>query len=131
MDFPDILERFLAYVKIDTQSDPDSDSFPSSKKQFDLAKVLKEELEALNLEEVELNQWGYVTATLSTNQSKSMPTIALIAHMDTSPDASGKDVKPIMHENYDLTRLDILRHSGWGSFITAPSGREHGDGLGE
>jgi len=101
MEFSGILDRFIRYIKIDTQSDPDSDSFPSSKKQFDLAKVLKEELEALNLEEVELNQWGYVTATLSTNQSKSMPTIALIAHMDTSPDVSGKNVNPLIHQNYN------------------------------
>ena len=87
MKFPDLLERFLSYVKIDTQSDPESESFPSSKKQLNLAALLKEELIALGLEDADQNKWGYVTATLKTNQKHQVPTIALISHMDTSPDA--------------------------------------------
>ncbi|MEN8153830.1 MAG: peptidase T [Acidobacteriota bacterium] len=101
MDFPDILDRFFSYVKIDTQSDEISESFPSTKKQFDLLNKLKGELIELGLDEVDLNKWGYLTATLKTNQTKKVPTIALISHVDTSPDVSGKDVKPQLHKNYD------------------------------
>lgn len=101
MEFPDILDRFLKYVSFDTQSDPDSESYPSSGKQLNLARHLKQELEEMGLEEVILNKWGYVTATLPTNRSGEVKTIALIAHMDTSPDVSGKGVKPQIHRHYD------------------------------
>ncbi len=100
MQFPDLLNNFLRYVKIDTQSDEESTSFPSTKKQFDLATLLKQELEEMKLENVKINKWGYVFAALKTNQSKKTPTIALIAHLDTSPDVSGKNVKPKLHKNY-------------------------------
>lgn len=100
MQFPDLLNNFLRYVKIDTQSDEESTSFPSTKKQFDLANLLKQELEEMKLENVKVNKWGYVFAALKTNQSKKTPTIALIAHLDTSPDVSGKNVKPKLHKNY-------------------------------
>ncbi len=100
MQFPDLLNNFLRYVKIDTQSDEESTSFPSTKKQFDLATLLKQELEEMKLENVKVNKWGYVFAALKTNQSKKTPTIALIAHLDTSPDVSGKNVKPKLHKNY-------------------------------
>ena len=74
---------------------------PKAEKQFDLANILKDELEELGLEEVVVNQWGYVLATLPTNQNKDVPTITLIGHLDTSPAVSGKNVKPQIHENFD------------------------------
>lgn len=101
MNFPDLLERFLSYVKIDTQSDEKSDTFPSTRKQFDLAQKLEREMKEMGLEDVVVNKWGYVTASLKSNRGGSMPTIALIAHMDTSPDVSGANVNPVIHNNYD------------------------------
>ena len=101
MEFNDILERFLKYVKIDTQSDEESKSFPSTEKQLNLAKVLKKELENIGLDDVKITEWGYVLGTLKTNQDKKVPSIALISHLDTAPDVSGKDVNPQIHENYD------------------------------
>ncbi len=102
MEFPGMLERFFSYVKIDTQSSEESKSFPSTEKQFNLAEKLSEELQELGLEDVEVTKWGYVLASLKTNQKSSdVPAIALIAHLDTSPDVSGADVNPIVHENYD------------------------------
>lgn len=96
-----ILDRFIRYVKIDTQSQHDSESYPSTAKQLDLAKLLEKELRELGLSDVELDQYGYVTATLASNIEKDCPTVGFIAHMDTSPDASGENVKPRIIENYD------------------------------
>ncbi len=101
MEFPDLLERFFSYVKIDTQSSEISESYPSSEKQFDLLKKLKDECIEMGLSDVVLNDWGYVLATLKTNRDNEVPTIALIAHVDTSPDVSGENVKPLVHKNYD------------------------------
>jgi len=101
MEFPGMLERFFSYVKIDTQSSEGSTSYPSTQKQFNLLNKLKDELAAMGLEDVAVNKWGYVLATLKTNQDKDMPTIALIGHVDTSPDVSGENVNPQVHENYD------------------------------
>lgn len=101
MEFPDLKERFFSYVTIDTQSSEASESYPSTQKQLDLSRKLKEECVGLGLSDVVLNDWGYVLATLKTNQDKEVPTIALIAHVDTSPDVSGANVKPQVHENYD------------------------------
>lgn len=103
----EVVERFLKYVKIDTQADPESDSFPSTKKQFNLAKVLVEEMNELGLENVSLDEYGYVMGTLSANTEKKVPTIGFIAHMDTSPDMSGKDVKPQFIENYDGGDIEL------------------------
>ncbi len=97
----DVLARFLRYVKIDTQSAYHSETFPSTRKQLDLARLLADELRELNLEEVKLDDYGYVTATLPSNVSHPTPTIGFIAHVDTSPAASGKDVKPRLVENYE------------------------------
>lgn len=97
----DIVERFLKYVSFDTQSSEESDVTPSTEKQFALAKYLVEELTALGMTEVEMDEHAYVYATLPANTDKPVPTIGFIAHMDTSPDASGKDVKPRIVENYD------------------------------
>lgn len=94
------VDRFLEYVKIDTQSDPHSPTQPSTMKQKDLSKKLVEELKALGIEDAELDQHGYVYATLPSNTDKDVPTICFCSHVDTSPDCSGKDVKPIIHENY-------------------------------
>jgi tripeptide aminopeptidase len=107
MKYPDILERFLSYVKIDTQSSEDSETFPSTAKQKDLAAKLKPEIEALGLRDVQVTPWGYVLAAWPTNQAHKTPTIALIAHMDTSPDVSGAGVEPRFHKNYQGQDLVI------------------------
>ncbi len=96
-----VVERFLRYVKIDTESDFDSETCPSTLKQLDLARLLNEELEELNLQDVSLDENGYVMATLPGNTVRDIPVIGWIAHMDTSPDMSGKGVNPQWVENYD------------------------------
>ncbi len=93
------VDRFLKFVKYDTQSDPESETFPSTEKQKELATVLVEDLKEIGLQDVELDEWGYVTGTLPGNV-KGVPVIGLICHMDTSPDVSGKNVKPQFHKNY-------------------------------
>ncbi|MBU3659896.1 MAG: peptidase T [Flavobacteriales bacterium] len=99
-------ERFLKYVQIDTTADPNSESFPSSMKQKDLAKVLVEELKNLGIEDAEMDQWGYVFGTVPSNsENKNLPTICFCSHMDTAPDCSGTNVKPIVHRNYDGTPI--------------------------
>jgi len=96
-----LLDRFLRYVKIDTQSDPHSPTQPSTMKQKDLGKILAQELLDLGLEDAHLDEHGYVYATLpATLGQENTPTICFCSHMDTAPDASGTDVKPIVHENY-------------------------------
>ena len=94
----DVLERFLRYVKVDTQSDDDSETYPSTAKQLDLGKLLADELREIGLEDVELTEHGYVFATLP---GSSGPTVGLIAHMDTSSDESGTNVKPQVVRDYD------------------------------
>lgn len=95
-------ERFLRYVQIDTTADPNSASFPSSMKQKDLGKVLTEELIAMGASDVEMDEWGYVFATIPANSEKeNIPTICLCSHMDTAPDCSGTNVKPIVHRSWD------------------------------
>ncbi|BEP28322.1 peptidase T [Helicovermis profundi] len=93
-------ERFLNYVKVDTKSDPNADTSPSTKKQFDLANLLVEELKEIGIEDVSLDENCYIMGTLKGNVENA-PTIGLIAHMDTSPDFSGKNVKAKIIENYD------------------------------
>jgi tripeptide aminopeptidase len=94
----DVLERFLRYVQVDTQSDDDSDTYPSTMKQRDLGEMLAEELREAGLEDVELTEQSYVFATLPGSAG---PTVGLIAHMDTSSDESGANVKPQVVRNYD------------------------------
>ena len=109
----ELVERFLKYVSFDTQSDETCENqCPSSQKQFDLARYLKEELERLGLEEVEMDEHAYVYATLPANTSKKVPTIGFIAHMDTSPDCSGKDVRPRIIENYDGSGIVLNKEKG-------------------
>jgi tripeptide aminopeptidase len=94
----DVLDRFLRYVQIDTQSDDDSETYPSTGKQLDLGKMLADELREIGLEDVELTEHGYVFATVPGSAG---PTVGLIAHMDTSSDESGTNVKPQVIRNYD------------------------------
>mgnify|MGYP001125083165 CR=1 FL=1 len=103
----DVLERFLRYVRIDTQSKEDvEDQYPSTEKQKDMLRLLVEELKALGLEDAEMDQYGYVMATLPSNIPEDhpafgkAPTVGFISHVDTSPEVSGKDVKPNIIENY-------------------------------
>ncbi len=94
------LERFLKYVQIDTQSDPNSPTQPSTEKQKDLGRVLVQELIEMGITDAELDEFGYVYATIPANTDKKVPVICYCSHMDTAPDCSGKDVKPIVHRNY-------------------------------
>ena len=96
-----IVDRFLKYVSFDTQSSEESETTPSTAKQFNLANYLKDELTELGFTEIELDANGYLYATLPANTSKTVPTIGFIAHMDTSPDCSGANVKPRIVKNYD------------------------------
>ena len=104
-------ERFLNYVKYDTQSDENSKSFPSTEKQKILLADLAEELKKIGLEDAHMDEWGYVMATLPSNlpegKNKNVPTIALIAHVDTSPSVTGKDVKPVVHKNYQSGNIKL------------------------
>ncbi len=94
------LDRFLNYVKFDTQSSEESDTYPSTEKQKELGRYLVKELTEMGLQDVEMDEHGYVFATLPANVDYDVPTIGLIAHMDTSPEVSGANVNPIIHENY-------------------------------
>jgi len=94
-------ERFIEYVKIDTTANPNSTTFPSSMIQKDLGRLLVKELKEIGVEKVEMDEWGYVFGTIPSNTSKTVPTICFCAHMDTAPDCSGTNVKPIVHRNYD------------------------------
>lgn len=95
-----IVERFVRYVQIDTQSDPESTSFPSTDKQKNLGRLLAKELQAMGFADAHMDEWGYVYATISANTNKKVPVICLCSHMDTAPDCSGFNVKPIVHLNY-------------------------------
>jgi tripeptide aminopeptidase len=94
------VERFLRYVKYDTQSDEDSTSFPSTEKQKILSKDLAEELTNIGLKDAHMDEYGYVMATLPSNSSKNVPAIGFIAHVDTSPAVTGAGVNPVIHKNY-------------------------------
>ncbi len=105
-----LLERFKSYVQIETTSDEKATCFPSTAKQLDLARYLVTELEAIGLSEVELTEHGYVLATLPANRSEVLPVIGLIAHMDTSSDASGANVQVQLHQGYE--GKDIILSEG-------------------
>lgn len=107
-----ILDKFLRYVKIDTESDPNSKSYPSTEKQRVLGRMLEEELKAIGLANVEVDKHGYVTATLPSNVDKKVPTIAFMAHMDTSPDMSGANVKPQIWASYDGGDIVLNKETG-------------------
>ena len=101
-----ILDRFLRYVAVDTQSDPESESQPSAAKEIDLLKILRDELLAMGVEAT-LDEWGYVMATIPSNCGKEVPAIGFIAHADTAPDASGADIHPQIIENYDGGDIEL------------------------
>lgn len=103
----DITERFLNYVSFDTQSAEESDSVPSTSKQLIFAKYLKEELKAEGFDDVEMDDMGYVYATLRSNVKKDVPTIGFISHYDTSPDCSGANIKPRVVRNYDGKDIEL------------------------
>ncbi|MCH7974626.1 MAG: peptidase T [Bacteroidetes bacterium] len=94
------VEKFLKYVKYDTQSDEESETFPSTEKQKILSAVLANELKEIGLEDAHMDEWGYVMATLPSNTDKYVDTIAFLAHVDTSPAVTGKDVNPVINKNY-------------------------------
>lgn len=101
----DLVNRFLRYVRIDTQSAEEAGVTPSTPGQMEFVKMLREELEAMGLEEITLDEYGYLFATLPANTSRTVPTIGFIAHVDTSPDVSGKEVNPRIVENYNGTNI--------------------------
>lgn len=110
-----LTERFLKYVSFDTQSSEESETTPSTEKQWALARYLEQELKELGFADVELDGNGYLYATLPANTDKAVPTIGFISHMDTSPDCSGKDIKPRIVKNYDGS--DIVLSEG---IVTSP-----------
>jgi tripeptide aminopeptidase len=104
-----IASRFMRYVQIDTQSDPRSGIHPSTQKQKNLSKILVEELQQIGIADAELDEYGYVYATIPSNIDKNVPVICFCSHVDTAPDCSGTNVKPILHKNYngeDITLPD-------------------------
>ncbi|GBD88466.1 peptidase T [bacterium BMS3Abin03] len=106
------VDRFLKYVKYDTQSDEESETFPSTEKQKLLSKDLADELKKMGLEDAHMDEWGYVMATLPSNTDKEVDPIAFIAHVDTSPAVSGENVKPLIHKNYRGGDIE-LPNGGW------------------
>lgn len=100
-DYPSsLVDRFFRYVQIDTQSNPESASQPSTLKQLDLSRLLLEELKILSLTEIELDEHGYLFASIPSNTEKKVPVICFCAHVDTSPDCKASEVKPLLHKNY-------------------------------
>jgi len=102
-----VTERFLRYVQIDTQSDPLSKSFPSTEKQKDLGRLLIQELHEIGISDAEMDEHGYVFATIPSNTTKDVPVICFCSHMDTSSDCSGTGVKPIIHMHYDGEDIEL------------------------
>jgi len=103
-----VTERFLRYVKIDTQSDPESPTIPSTSKQKDLGNVLVKELLEMGIKDAHLDEFGYVYATIPSNSSKLVPVICFCSHMDTSPDCTGKNVNPQLQKKYDGKDIVLL-----------------------
>ena len=102
-------ERFMRYVRIDTQSNPQSETSPTSEKQKDLSRMLAGELKAMGIQDAHMDEWGYVYGTIPSNTNKNVPVICFCSHVDTAPDASGHNVKPLLHKNYqgqDITLPD-------------------------
>ena len=101
MDKQHIINRFISYVTVDTESDPNNPAFPSTEKQWNLARQLEKELTSIGLEDVELDENCYLMATLPSNLDYEVPTIGFVSHIDTSPDFTGANVNPQIIENYD------------------------------
>jgi len=107
----EMIQRFTSYVKVDTQSDADKESCPSTEGQLNLARQLVEEMKSIGIQEVTMDENGYVMGTIPSNTDKEVPTIGFLAHIDTATDFTGKNVKPQLHENYqggDITLNDEL-----------------------
>ena len=102
-----VAERFMRYVQIDTQSDPQSNSFPTTEKQKDLSNLLAEELRTVGLADAHADEYGYVYATIASNSNKRLPVVCFCSHVDTAPDCSGTNVKPILHKNYDGSDITL------------------------
>ena len=100
-----LIERFVKYVTIDTESDPNNPAFPSTENQWDLAHVLVEDLKVIGMQDISLDENCYIMATLPSNVSHNVPIIGFVSHMDTSPDFTGKNVKPQITENYQGTDI--------------------------
>ena len=115
----DLVNRFLRYVRIDTQSAEEAGVTPSTPGQMEFVKMLRAELEEMGLEEITLDEYGYLFATLPANTSRTLPTIGFIAHVDTSPDVSGKDVKPRVVESYNEA-LMLLERGEFNADTVAP-----------
>ena len=113
-----IKDRFLRYVRIDTQSDPESESTPSTEKQWELARLLVKELEEMGMEEVTIDENAYVMATLPSNVDHPVPTIGFVSHFDTSPDYSAENVSPQVHENYQGQDIVLSKE---GNIVMSPS----------
>ena len=102
IDKETLTQRFMRYVQVDTQSDPNSDAYPTTEKQKDLSRMLAAELQQMGLKDAETDAYGYVYATIPGNTGKkAVPVICFCSHVDTAPDCSGTDVKPILHRQYD------------------------------
>lgn len=114
----DIVDRFLKYVSFDTQSAEDTNTTPSTAKQLKLAEYLRDELKEIGLSDVEMDENGYVYATLPANTDKDIPTIGFISHMDTSPDCSGANIRPRIVKNYDGKDIVLDESAG---IVTSPS----------
>lgn len=100
-------ERLMRYVQIDTQSDPLSDTHPTTEKQKDLSRLLEKELKEMGIDDAHMDEFGYVYATIPSNTGKQVPVICFCSHVDTAPDASGKGVKPLLHRNYDGSDITL------------------------
>lgn len=116
MNAKQITDRFIKYVKIDTESDPNNPAFPSTEKQWDLAHVLVAELKEIGMDEITLDDNCYIMATLPSNVDYKVPTIGFVSHIDTSPDFTGANVQPQIHENYD--GKDILLNKAEGIVLS-------------
>ncbi|KAF0995130.1 peptidase T [Geobacillus sp. TFV-3] len=108
----ELIERFIRYVKVNTQSDPNSHTCPSTQGQWELAKMLVEELKAIGMEDVTIDDNGYVMATLPANTDKNVPVIGFLAHMDTSPEFTGANVNPQIIEQYDGGDIVLNKEQG-------------------
>ena len=102
-----VTERFLRYVQIDTQSDPESNTHPTTEKQKDLSRQLVKELLEMGIKDAETDEYGYVYATIPSNTDKEVPTICFCSHVDTAPDCSGTNVQPMLHENYQGGEIEL------------------------
>jgi tripeptide aminopeptidase len=100
-------DRLMKYVQVDTQADPEATCFPSTEKQKDLSRILVEELKAMGINDAEMDENGYVFATVPSNIDREVPTICFCSHVDTAPDCSGTNVKPILHKSFDGTPITL------------------------